>query len=264
MAFLNYQTLSRKQRREAKRYAKHLLATVPAATTLDEIASLRGALATAFMKPKNVIGVLVYGDDHGNWWADIVLRKGKRVFQGGSPERNPMRSREHALECAKHLIAQVKAMREHPIVQVARDGGLDPEATELFRVEHEKFGCRWAMLDERQISAGEKGFSEFIDQACGPLADKIEVARRTVLELAPRFADHPYFLTRTDESEASKRRLNVLFCAVAFLSANGIVNLNDQDEEIESGSIVPSLFGDFDQVFATQNPEGSWRDLHAV
>lgn len=60
LTMLNYKDLSRHDRRAARRLAKELLRTVPAAQEPDEPRSIRGALSTAFMKPENVIGALVY------------------------------------------------------------------------------------------------------------------------------------------------------------------------------------------------------------
>jgi hypothetical protein len=149
---LNFRSLSRNERRAATKLAKELLRTVPAAQNADEPLSIRGALSTAFMKPENVIGALVYTDLEGNWWGDVALRKGKRkCFQMGSREEPPLQSCEDALECVKNLIASIKATREHPIVQEFRERGFDPEQIELLRVRHEKFGCRWVLLDEKQI-----------------------------------------------------------------------------------------------------------------
>ena len=49
----------------------------------EEHCSIRGALSTAFMKPENVIGALVYSDGNGNWWGDVVFNKGEKYFQIG-------------------------------------------------------------------------------------------------------------------------------------------------------------------------------------
>ena len=83
---LDYRSLSRHERRAAKKLAKELLRTVPAAEKpiSEEQCSIRGALSTAFMKPENVIGALVYTDGNGNWWGDVVFNKGEKCFQIGS------------------------------------------------------------------------------------------------------------------------------------------------------------------------------------
>ena len=83
---LNYGSLSRHERRAAKKLAKQLLRTVPAAKSQKGPCSIRGALSTAFMKPENVIGALVYSDGNGNWWGDVVFNKGEKYFQIGTQE----------------------------------------------------------------------------------------------------------------------------------------------------------------------------------
>ena len=80
---LNFKDLSRQDRRAARKLAKELLRTVPAAQEPEEPRSIRGALSTAFMKPENVISALVYSDGNGNWWGDVVLNKGGKSLQIG-------------------------------------------------------------------------------------------------------------------------------------------------------------------------------------
>ena len=53
-------------RTRQKKLAKELLRTIPAAQKPGEACSIRGALSTAFMKPENLIGALVYTDRKGN------------------------------------------------------------------------------------------------------------------------------------------------------------------------------------------------------
>ena len=151
---LNYERLSRPERRAAKKLAKKLLRTVPAAEDPVEPKSIRGALTTAFMRPENVFAVLVYTDGNGNWWGDVLLNKGEKCLTIGTPEKSPAQSFEDALECVKHLIAHIKATREHPLVQQFREQGFDPERIELLRVQHEQFGARWVFLDDDQITIG--------------------------------------------------------------------------------------------------------------
>lgn len=66
--FVSYETLSRNERRAAKKLAKQLLRTVPALTNPPEALDLYTAIGTAFWQPKNLVGVLIYGDDEGGWW----------------------------------------------------------------------------------------------------------------------------------------------------------------------------------------------------
>ena len=42
--------------------------------------SLVAELATAFMKPENVVAAIVYGDGTGNYFGDVVLKKGTRLL----------------------------------------------------------------------------------------------------------------------------------------------------------------------------------------
>ena len=88
-----YQTLSRVEQRAAKKLAKELLRTVPAAAPtppeeLDQL-SIRGQLATAYMKPANVVAALVYTDGAGHWWDDVVLKKGHGTTSIGVSRENP-------------------------------------------------------------------------------------------------------------------------------------------------------------------------------
>ena len=103
---LKYGSLLKTQdvRRAAKKLAKQLLRTVPAAQKPSEAVSIRGALSTAFMKPENVVGALVYTDGNGHWWGDVVLKKGGKYVMG-TPEEAPLQSYDHALEYVKDLIA---------------------------------------------------------------------------------------------------------------------------------------------------------------
>ena len=69
------------------------------------------SVTTAFMKPENVIGALVYTDGNGNWWGDVVLNKGEKISKSGSEEEAPLRSYDDALEHVKAVIASIKATR---------------------------------------------------------------------------------------------------------------------------------------------------------
>ena len=130
-----------------KKLAKELLRTVPAAQKPSKAVSIRGALITAFMKPENVIGALVYTDGNGNWWGDVVLNKGKKYLQMGSEEEAPLRSYDDAYEHVKAVIAAIKAQREHPLVEeFFRKNGFDPERVELLASDTKSSatdGCLW-------------------------------------------------------------------------------------------------------------------------
>jgi hypothetical protein len=224
---LNYGTLTRHERRAAKKLAKELLRTVPAAQKPNEPLSIRGALITAFMKPENVIGALVYSDGKGNWWGDVVLKKGEKSFQVGVREESPLQSSEDALECVKDQIATIKGMREHPFVQEVREKGLNPERIEVLRVRHEKFGHRWLLMDDNEIWKGAHAFVEYVEGKFPGVVDKLERARTVILQTAPQFATHPVFLRPAGDNDKSESTI-LLHCAAAFLLRNGIINI-DQD-----------------------------------
>ena len=210
---LDYRSLSRHDRREAKKLAKELLRTVPAAEKpiSEEQCSIRGALSTAFMKPENVIGALVYSDGNGNWWGDVVFNKGEKCFQIGSAEDSPAQSYDDALGCVKDLIASIKAMREHPLVQEFRERGFDPEGVELLRVGHEKFGHRWVLLDENQILTGAEAFAESVERKFGGVVDMLEQARTVILQTAPQFATDSAFLQLPDDHDEQEGAIQLLY-----------------------------------------------------
>lgn len=227
---LNYKDLSRHDRRAARRLAKELLRTVPAAQEPDEPRSIRGALSTAFMKPENVIGALVYTDGNGNWWGDVALNKGEKCFQLGSPEQAPARSYDDALGHVKATIANIKAMREHPLVREFREKGFDPERVELLRVRHERFGHRWVLLDDNQISTGAEAFVAYVGDKFPGGVDKREQARTVVLQTASQFATDPVFLQLPDDHDGEEGAIQLLYCAAAFLLRCGIVNVDRTTE----------------------------------
>ena len=234
---LDYGSLSRHDRRAAKNLAKELLRTVPAAEKpiSEEQCSIRGGLSTAFMKPKNVIGALVYSDGKGNWWGDVVFKKGEKCFQIGTQEEAPAQSPEDALEHVKAVIASIKAMREHPVVQEFREKGFDPERVELLRVRHEKFGYRWVLLDENQILMGAEAFANSVERKFGGVVDKLERARTVILQTAPQFATDSAFLQPPDDHDEDEGAIQLLYCAAAFLLRCGIVNVDQDTTETNFG-----------------------------
>jgi|ERR1700683_5138358 len=125
MTIVDYETLPRPERRTAQKLAEELLRTVPAASEPGVSTSLRGALCTAFMKPENVVAALVYDDGHGNWWGDVVLRTAQGMCQMGTTECHPRHSQQEALDDVKGQIANIKAVREHPLVTRLRANGLN-------------------------------------------------------------------------------------------------------------------------------------------
>jgi hypothetical protein len=222
---LNYLSLPRHDRRAAKKLAKQLLRTVPAAQKAEEPSSVRGKLNTAFMKPKNVIGAFVYSDGNGNWWGDVVFRKGEKCSQIGSAEDSPAQPPENALEDIKAVIAMEKAMREHPFVGELRAKGCDPEQVELLRVGHASLGHRWVIMDEEQIQTGAEAYVTYLQEKL-PNANKIEHARTFVLQTAPRFATGPMFLNLEDDQNVEEGAFQLLNDAAAFLLSCGVINVD--------------------------------------
>jgi hypothetical protein len=223
LTMLNYKSLSRHDRRAARKLAKELLRTVPAAQEPEEPLSIRGALSTAFMKPENVVGALVYTDGNGHWWGDVVLGKGGKYHVMGTPEQAPLQSYDHAFGRLKGLIANIKAMRKHPLVEVFREKGFDPERVELLRVRHERFGHRWVLLDDNQISTGAEAFVAYVDDNFPGVVDKLEQARTVVLQTAPQFATDPVFLQLADGQDGQEGAIQLLYCAAAFLLRCGMM-----------------------------------------
>jgi hypothetical protein len=117
-------------------------------------------LTSAFLKPENVVAAFTYSDGDGNWWGDVVFRKGQGMFQWGVPERERCCSEQEALASLKSTIAEIKATREDPLVAQLRAVGTDLESVELLRVYHEQFGYRWVILDANDISKGAEVLAE--------------------------------------------------------------------------------------------------------
>jgi hypothetical protein len=226
MAFLDYQFLSKADRQWARKRANGLLRSVPAAEVGLTCHSARGALASVFMRPRNVIAVLVYDDDCGNWWGDVVLRRGDGEVQLGSLEAAPLRSREKALQSVKSFIASMKATRQHPYVEENRQRGVEPAGTELIRVRHEKFGCRWFPLAVEPMFVGANIFAKRVECKQKSLVDKLSQARRTVLKLAPRFASDSEFFECNSEKDKDRDSYRLFGYAAAFLSDNGVANVD--------------------------------------
>src|SRR4029077_5460676 len=125
-------------------------------------------------------------------------------------------------------IADIKAMREHPLVQAFREQGFDPERVELIRVRHERVGHRWVLLDDKQISTGAEAFVAYVDDNFPGVVDKLEQARTVVLQTAPQFATDPVLLQLADGQDVQEGAIQLLYYAAAFLLRCGIVNV-DQD-----------------------------------
>ena len=229
--FLEYQTLSRQERRAARKLAKELLRTVPAAQEPFEFGSMRGKLTTAFLKPKNVVAVITHDDGDKNWWGGVVLRKGQGVVQIGVPESKPCRSKEEALNELKHLIAGIKAMREHPLVTKLRDDGIDPESIELLRVHHKRFGCRYIMRTVKEIASEFETFGR--THGLDDSADEFDIqcaardASAIIVQYAAKFSGDPEFLVPPWDTDKSVNEVNQVREAASFLLGQGIVNTDE-------------------------------------
>jgi hypothetical protein len=164
--------------------------------------------------------------------------KGEKCFQMGTPEQAPARSYDDALGHVKATIANIKAMREHPLVEEFREKGLDPERVELLRVQHERFGHRWLLLDDNQIWTGAEAFVACVEDKFPGVVDTLEKARTVVLQTAPQFATDPVFLQLPDDhdgEEGAIGAIQLLYCAAAFLLRNGIVNVDQETTEANFG-----------------------------
>ena len=224
--FVNYEALSRKERRAATKLAQQLLRTVQAAKEPHQWTSTRGALMSAFYKPKNLEGVLIYGDGEGNWWGDVLLRKGEGVIQYGTCRDSPHNSYEEALMGVKNMIASIKCdAGDHPLVQAARDIGLDPAELEILRVTHPDFGCRWMFLPDAATTVLAEWFASQFDET----EMAMEIARGLLLEIGKRFVTDPYFLVSSDDLVRSDETASMLCAAAAYLVRKGIVNVDAQD-----------------------------------
>jgi hypothetical protein len=250
---VSYQTLSRNERRAAQKLAKQLLrTTLPASKGYESGCSLRGTLSTAFMKPENVIAAFVYDDGNGNWWGDVVLRKGRGTHQIGRAEDSPYRSKEEAFVHVQNMIANIKSTREHPLVGALRRNDIEVEAIELLRVRHEQFGCRWIMRHVDEIPSEVKEFERThgITDRSDPtvMCYAVKMARAIVLYYAPEFATGGNFLSPPSESDKSEFEINLWREAASFLLAHGIINIDDQEEtDVAYGRVspVPDENGEF-------------------
>lgn len=242
---LEYQSMSRRQRRDAQKLAKELLQTTPPASEPLEPMSLVAELATAFMKPENVVAAIVYGDGNGNYFGDVVLKKGTRLLQKGALDGSPLASPEEAFASIRQLLGQIKAMREHPIVAVFREKWGDPDLVELLRVEHEEFGYRYVYLQQNQIPEAAKAFASFfelnkdriVEANNGCTVDALQLARDEIIDLSPDFASRSYLLGPSDLSPETERKIGLLHYAAAYLFANGVIKVDDKGRTGSSTAI---------------------------
>jgi len=226
--FVSYETLSRNERRAAKKLAKKLLRSVQPVKDSFRITSVRGALNTAFMKPENVEGVLIYDDGEGNWWGDAVLRKGSGTIQWGTCTDAPRKSYQEALGDAKNLIAGIKfGIDEEPIVQKIRAMGADPAEVEFLRVSRPDFGCRWIpFLSQTGVAEAADTFVASFAKSTIPMED---MARTFIFLVTDELLHDPVWLLTPDDFTERGETAELAYCAGAYLVQNGILNFDAKD-----------------------------------
>ena len=181
------------------------------------------------MKPENVIGALVYSDGNGNWWGDVVFNKGEKCFQMGSEEEAPLRSYDDALEHVKAVIASIKAMREHPLVQELREKRLAIQSElNCFASDTKSSATDGYLWMTTKSVTGAEAFVEYVERKFPGVVDALEQARTVILQTAPQFATDPVFLQLPDDHDGEEGAIQLLYHAAAFLLRCGIVNV-DQD-----------------------------------
>ena len=235
---LNYDELPRRDRQAAKHLAKKLLQTTPAAPKPNDSSSLRGLLLTAFMKPENVVAAFVYSDGKGNWWGDIVLRKGDGLCQIGVPDSEPCRSKEEAFDYLKSNVAMIKAACEVPLIAQLRSRDIDPESVNLLRVHHAQLGDRYLMRFADQIPSEAERFGRIhgLDDASDGLAVRraVSQARNIALQYAFEFSgdlgDSKVVPLARDAGESTVE-VQLVRDAVSFLISLGILNIDDRDSD---------------------------------
>jgi hypothetical protein len=219
--FVHYDSLPRNERRAAQKLAKKLLRTTPAIQSENiQANTLRGQLLTASMKPKNLLAAFTYGDGKGNWWADVVLRKGQGITQFGVAEDHPRHSEKEALEGLKSLIAGIKGAHEHPIVAAMRKDGLDPEAIELLRV-----GDRYFLRSRKDTALALESESFRENDELDDNAEKFdiqELASVIVLQYAAKSDDQQFLQPPLDSADGAMVR-----AAASFLITQGIMDIDE-------------------------------------
>jgi hypothetical protein len=225
MTTLNYESLSLPERKSAQRRAKRLLwtATAIAQPTYQPLAK---ALATAYLKPENVVAVVIHKDPEkrNRWYSDIVMRRGDRLVQVS--EWDWFFSKKDALLAAKRKIGEIKGTKEHRILKIIRSQGLG----------HDEFGRRLFLVSEPAIAKGAENFINFVESCYGDLMDKVELARMLLLLGGPYFKADPAFLLAEEDmiDDAAHLQWN----AAAYLLSNKITfvkNTSIGEEGFSSG-----------------------------
>ena len=234
---VTYKSLSRNERRAARRLAKKLLQEVPASEGMSAT-SPQAALSTAYLKPENVLAAFLHGD-RGKWWGNVAVRDGIGYFQIGIPQATPCASEDEALAEIKKLIADIKGTREHPLVKKLRDDGFDPASTCILRVQHQQYGERWIVKSEQTVLTESQEFEDMNSLSDAKSSEAtthlIEVAASIVLYYAQEFATADYKLIETtdNDTDRSAGEMNLWRCACSFLLANGVAGIGDNQEDDE-------------------------------
>jgi hypothetical protein len=265
--FRDYRTLSKKERRAAKKLANELIvSTAPcgifALEALPEIPN--GAVCSAIMQPENIEGILVYSDGGKNWWGDVVFRRGNDYIQIGTPQTKPKSSYEVALEYPRKVISIIKLIKETGVARELRESGYDPsifnvlEIHSLGRIVYipclfDRIGSNADLFDERmnawnqakmieKLEAADasvlKQFRRYVDSRgniqyeglnFGAIGlDMVKFARELVLERVRNAREH----------KSEDRLSNIMvpddeLCqAVAFLLAEDVTYIDDEQGEI--------------------------------
>lgn len=124
-----------------KRYAEQFMRETPQDPTFDAARYCQGlsigdALFTATMTPSNVLGADVYTDGKGHFWGDIFFKRGPDgVCQIGIPEDSPVSTQDEAEQYLRNIFSKLPLMHEHPLVEILRESGIDPETANVLRID---------------------------------------------------------------------------------------------------------------------------------
>lgn len=239
MTTLDYTKMSSAEQELAAELAKKLLRTVRASKQhCDANSSVREKLATAFMKPENVVATIVCGSRDPFWSGEVVLRKGERFVQVSQSKGIETLGREAALAQVKRQIAEIKGMQEDPFVKAIRKQGIDPQVVEAFHIDHESFGTRWVLFTQADILRLAKGFADYIGAVSGTLMNQIQIARTVIIGLAPQLAyEDALFLKPNNRMDDGGLSFCLLLNAAAFLWKNGVWFCEDA-ADIDMGEFI--------------------------
>ena len=136
----------------------------------------------------------------------------------------------------EHAVGALKGMKEYPAVQKLRELGQQFGSTELFRIEHKAFDCRWLYLNEDHIPEMADAFEQRIQEIQPELkqvtgedtVDVLQLAYDEILIASPKFATDSAFLEPPATSPSQDWfDFGVLTYGAAFLASNGILNVSE-------------------------------------